>query len=96
MKFKDLHKGFTVEGKPVIDAFKLKDQVGLPEEIISMECMDRGIVPDFYSYIQSAKKAGWAEHTIRSGVRELASAFPFKDSEEFSNRVNAALELLTI
>jgi hypothetical protein len=79
--------------KGVIKVFKLKDESGLPFDLIALMLVEEGLLPDWEDYFMSACRAGWTTKGIMRGVEELAGPFKWNDNPVFQERVRQMLEL---
>ena len=73
--------------KALSGVFRMTDTVGLPLEIILLECRDRGVAVAWDEFISDAKAHGWTDKTIRKKIMGAVSeAFGFAYLKEFTKR----------
>ncbi|HLP81382.1 MAG TPA: hypothetical protein VK141_05260 [Nitrosomonas sp.] len=84
--------GKTTEDIPVIRGmFKFFDTHGLPLDVFLYVCQEKKMIPDWISFYEDAKIAGWSHSTI---LNRLITAITDVYGKEFADHVKSILEKL--
>ena len=78
--------------KALTGAFKLADTLGIPLELILLECRDHNFVIAWDVFIEDARKHGWTDKTIRKKILgAINEVYNAEYITEFISRLDLAL-----